>query len=346
MSNTSLLGSYGAQDSSSLMFRNVLINGNFDVWQRGVSATNTGDSGGSYVSADRWKFLTHTSNVGWVDGTLTQTTDTPSADIKYGVKVVSTSAALDDVVVFQTVEAINAQSLVGKSATLSFWYKKGAGLAAAKTFKYAVRYLNTADVGTNQPLNMGLTTLIQEATISSGSMSSAWAKITMTIPVMPSQAANGVVVEFRLDDDNFGSGDLLFLAQVQLEAGPTATPFERRPIGTELALCQRYYWRVENKGAGTDVLLGLGMGLGPNTALFAMHLPVTMRVAPSISGSCVVANASASIINPSTAFSQALSQTGIASTNITCTNPSLSANTVYRVLLNSSTAFFAANAEL
>ena len=63
----------------------------------------------------------------------------------------------------------------------------------------------------------------------------------MTIPVMPSQAANGVVVEFCLDDDNFGSGDLLFLAQVQLEAGPTATPFERRPIGVEQSLCERYY---------------------------------------------------------------------------------------------------------
>ena len=31
------------------------------------------------------------------------------------------------------------------------------------------------------------------------------------------------------------------IAQVQIEAGPVATPFERRPIGTELALCQRYY---------------------------------------------------------------------------------------------------------
>lgn len=34
------------------------------------------------------------------------------------------------------------------------------------------------------------------------------------------------------------------VAQVQLEAGSVATPFERRPVGTELALCQRYYERV------------------------------------------------------------------------------------------------------
>ena len=279
MSNTSLLGSYGAQDSSSLMFRNVLVNGCFRVWQRGTTGTNTGDSIGSYVSADRWKFLTHTSTVGWVDGTLTQTTDTPSADIKYGVKVVSTSASLDDVVVFQTIEAINAQSLVGKSATLSFWYKKGAGLAAAKTFKYAVRYLNTADVGTNAPLSMNLTTLIQEATISSSSMSSAWAKITMTIPVMPSQAANGVVVEFCLDDDNFGSGDLLFLAQVQLEAGPTATPFERRPYSVELGMCRRYYEKIPY---GAHFVTARSNGGNPTIAVSLPQVLDKRTTAPSI----------------------------------------------------------------
>jgi hypothetical protein len=43
------------------------------------------------------------------------------------------------------------------------------------------------------------------------------------------------------------------IALVQLEAGSTATPFEHRPYGIELALCQRYYW----KGAA-----GLGSGVG------------------------------------------------------------------------------------
>jgi hypothetical protein len=37
------------------------------------------------------------------------------------------------------------------------------------------------------------------------------------------------------------AGDFLYITDVQLEAGSTATDFERRPIGTELALCQRYY---------------------------------------------------------------------------------------------------------
>lgn len=270
MSNTSLLGSFGGQAGDALMFRNVVINGNFDVWQRGTSGTNSGTNLGSYPSADRWRFLTHTAGVGWTDGTLTQNTDTPSSDIKYSVKVVSTSAALDDVVVFQTVEAVNAQSLAGKPATLSFWCKKGGGLASAKTFKYAVRYLNTADVGTNAPLTMDLTTLIQEATISSTSLSSSWTKITMSIPAMPSQAANGVIIEFRLDDDNLGSGDLLFLSQVQLEAGPTATPFERRPIGMELSLCERYYERGSMAGKIIN-------GYNPTNVGFRIEFRVTKR---------------------------------------------------------------------
>jgi hypothetical protein len=41
------------------------------------------------------------------------------------------------------------------------------------------------------------------------------------------------------------------IAQVQIEPGPVATPFERRPIGTELALCQRYYETVITQVLGT-----------------------------------------------------------------------------------------------
>lgn len=241
MSNTALLGAYGDLANSGLNFRNLLINGNFDIWQRSTSAANSGFDGGSYVSADRWRFLTHTGNVGWVDGTLTQSTDTPSADIKYSAKLVSTSAALDDILVSQTVEGVNAQVLVGKQATLSFWYKKGGALAAGKTFKYAISYLNSFNVGTNAPLNRGLTTLIQENSISSASMSSTWTKVSMTVTI-PSQAANGLYVDFRVDGNDLGTtGDLLFLSQVQLEAGSIATPFERRPLGLEIDLCHRYY---------------------------------------------------------------------------------------------------------
>jgi hypothetical protein len=48
--------------------------------------------------------------------------------------------------------------------------------------------------------------------------------------------------DFNARTDSLGQQSGTFeIAQVQLEPGPVATPFEQRPIGTELALCQRYY---------------------------------------------------------------------------------------------------------
>ena len=48
------------------------------------------------------------------------------------------------------------------------------------------------------------------------------------------------IVQAMREDSNTGQD----FAYAQLEPGPVATPFEHRPISTELALCQRYYLRL------------------------------------------------------------------------------------------------------
>jgi hypothetical protein len=69
------------------------------------------------------------------------------------------------------------------------------------------------------------------------------------------------------------------LAQVQLEAGSVATPFERRPVGTELALCQRYYTKLGGE-ASNDILIQGAMSTTVSvSATFA--LPVVMRSTPT-----------------------------------------------------------------
>jgi len=71
----------------------------------------------------------------------------------------------------------------------------------------------------------------------------------------------------------------------QLEPGPAATPFEHRPMATELAMCQRYYYKI-GRGVFNYVLWATG---GGNNAACVVNFPVSMRVPPTFPDSGSIA---------------------------------------------------------
>jgi hypothetical protein len=75
------------------------------------------------------------------------------------------------------------------------------------------------------------------------------------------------------------TGNTFYITGVQLEKGSTATSFDYRPYGTELALCQRYYYKVKAKDATSR--LGMGWVTTTTTALVQTTFPVTMRTNPT-----------------------------------------------------------------
>jgi hypothetical protein len=96
---------------------------------------------------------------------------------------------------------------------------------------------------------------------------------------------------------------------VQLEAGTTASPFEYRQYGTELALCQRYFYRL-NTTTGGDNTIATGAN-SPSHNLFVIKMPTELRAKPTITKtgtSFTVYSAGSSTANPTFASSTAGTQ--------------------------------------
>jgi hypothetical protein len=80
-------------------------------------------------------------------------------------------------------------------------------------------------------------------------------------------------------------GNFIELTGVQLERGTVATPFEQRPFAQELALCQRYFYRIMSptvavSGAATQFsIFGVGLNYTTTGGDIVIHYPVTMRTA-------------------------------------------------------------------
>jgi len=86
------------------------------------------------------------------------------------------------------------------------------------------------------------------------------------------------------------NGATFYITGVQLEVGSTATSFDYRSIGTELALCQRYYWKISR---GTNEAYGITGNTSAGNAIWSQFgFPVTMRATPTVTiyGTWAVAN--------------------------------------------------------
>jgi hypothetical protein len=104
------------------------------------------------------------------------------------------------------------------------------------------------------------------------------------------------------------SGATFYITGVQLEKGSTATSFDYRPYGTELALCQRYYYKTENTGNG--VLFSYGFAPNTTSSDHNQQLIVSMRTAPTVGFSSVNASTQGG-----TTFSVSAIATGVSSPN-------------------------------
>ena len=220
-------------------FKNRIINGDFSVWQRGTTRySNSGMAASAKYYADRW---TSGQFQNAAFERVDRTTAGPAS--KYAMRVSSSSAAEDGsgtrMTLGQLIEHLNCADLAEKSITLSFWVRFSASsIASYGSFNYSLWQQDSVDLAfdSNGP------TRSDTLTLTNGSFPTTWTKLTLVVTTASTMKNLAVQFSFSNLANTASNGSFWYeIAEVQLEKGSTATPFEFRSIGTELALCQRYY---------------------------------------------------------------------------------------------------------
>ena len=262
---------------AGLGFRNLIMNGAMQVSQRGTSTASITADG--YNTADRWKTDATTL------GTWTQSVenDAPTgSEFRKSLKMLCTTAdaspaAGDRLAIVQGFEGQNVQSIKkGTSSAsqllLTFWVKSNV------TGTYVVELF---DVDNTRQVSASYTVLV----------SATWEKKTIVLPadatgVFDNDNNQSLDIRFWLGvGSTYSSGTLNTswnsntsanravgqtnlaaatsnywqITGVQLEVNLQPTPFEQRPIGVELALCQRYYEKSYADGVATATNTATGV---------------------------------------------------------------------------------------
>ena len=218
--------------SSVIGRKNYIINGNFDIWQRGTSFTATG------YTADRWYGIvsgTGTTTISQQSFTLGQT-DVPN-EPKYYLRIAKSSGAASGDYLSSKNESV--RTFAGQATVISFYAKASAATTLTPTIRQ--------NFGTG-----GSPSSVNDAVKSDISVTTSWQKFTIThtfdsISGKTLGTGNNDHIELFFNIQN-GAGDSVDFAQFQWEKGSVATDFEVRPIAEELSLCQRYF---ELAGSGS-----------------------------------------------------------------------------------------------
>jgi hypothetical protein len=273
--------------------KNFLINGGFDIWQRG---TSFGAANYAYT-ADRWQ--QYFSATG---GTVTQDSTLVPAGSQYAMRFTSSSSAWAWNS-YQVIETKNTLPLAGKSVTVSY---QAAGNVTG-THVYSLMYYSTAvDASLAGGTWTACTaTASSDAVVPASGFASGYN--TFTVP------SNAQTVYVQLQTaSTFNSGQYITVGQIQAEIGSTATAFSRAggTIQGELAACQRYYQFNQNV---------YSFNVTSGTAYYQNNaLVVQMRAVPTVVFTSVNNNGFPSTppgLSGSTSYQFGAQQTANATTN-------------------------------
>ena len=258
--------------ANNLPFRNIIINGDMSIAQRGTSTSGLGSDGATTYVLDRFKFQVNGS-VSTARYTVSQDTDVPSGQgfaKSSKIDVTTADASLNAGYYSfyrQEIEGQNLQYLKkgtsnAESITMSFWVKSNktgtyiceiddndngrninksytinsANTWEKKTITYAGDTSGTLDNDNNVSLQVSFF-LVAGTDFTSGTLATSWESTTN---------ANRAVGQVNLADS---TDNEWYITGVQLEVGSAASDFEFLPYDVNLQRCQRYFEQIVSPSA-------------------------------------------------------------------------------------------------
>ena len=263
-------------------FRNLIINGNFNINQRGFSS----GSNNAY-SFDRWfpsfngGFLNHTPQSFTAGNAISGQEPTTWARLTSSTQ----SSASHYCYLAQRIEDV--RSCAGQTIAVSLWLKTSSATSVALSVDQNFGSGGSATVSTH---------------VGKTDITTSWARYSFTITV-PSISGKTIGSSSYLQLNIWQSAGSDFNAVtnslgtrtgtidiwgVQLERNLQPTPFEQRPIGVELALCQRYYENSYDNGVAIGTLSATGSTAviysSASGAGTGFRFMVRKRVTPAVRG--------------------------------------------------------------
>jgi hypothetical protein len=242
--------------------RNVLINGDFRIWQRGAVVTS------SEFGPDRWRGAASAVISEWRERVNGNVPECPVA-----AEVTSSGGAND--FIFQSIELPAPGNpgpfATGTTWTFSFW--ANVDMIPNWSMSHCLLFADGSIATTNQTFAVsgGNAPPVVVETSASDPNWKRYAIKNLVIDTAPAASNTLLAVRLKLPTT------AVRLGQCQLEPGPVATPFEHRPYATELALSQRYYNKVSD-----GFFRGFEIADGSGTKQSVTYFPATMRATPTV----------------------------------------------------------------
>jgi len=325
-------------------FRNLAINGNFDILQRGTTNTGTVGVDGPFRVSDRWASGINPSAPAYSPSgsfTVSQENCTSTefsyfnasfyqrlthTNVNFGTNLNTSVNDATSVLAYQNIE--NASFVLGKTVTLSFWARASASTkivseqqihsisspiwtpTICKTFDLTTTWQKFTHTYTLPTYSQVIAAGYDPSTVNTTLTNPTYTPIgeDATLPLVdwlfqidiktawclgewrrhgnaysgsrPSgfEGTEQTLAEMQNMNNSFIANGYYDIAQIQLELGPVATPFELRPRIIERRLCERYYCeqQVELQGSASGYY-----------ALQRYNFPVPMRTVPNVANKVV-----------------------------------------------------------